>query len=138
MCPPATGMMPTSLAGAKSVHHTYDIFATVTGGDDWIGATPGDAALAVQTLEVTDQQHPEVNPRRNPRPAKPLGVVRPEQIFDELVEPRLGQQPVELLVKRMPRPTRQISRRNPKLRLPLSLPSSQRHRMKPPHSIRSP
>jgi hypothetical protein len=30
-----------------------------------VGAAPGDAALAVQALEVADEQHPEVAPGRN-------------------------------------------------------------------------
>ena len=52
-----------------------------------VGAAPFQAALAVDALEVADQQHAEVAPRRQRWPPSAGGVVGRAQPLDEAVEP---------------------------------------------------
>jgi hypothetical protein len=59
--------------------------------------------LRGNALEVSDKQHPKVNTRSNPRPPV-LRVVLLDQVFHKPVESSLSQQPVETLIKHMPRP----------------------------------
>ena len=60
-----------------------------------VGATPGDAALAIQTLKVTNQHHPKVNSRRNAGPAA-FFVIGGAKLFDELIKTRFGQTSLSL------------------------------------------
>ena len=92
-----------------------------------ITAPPGDSPLRPDPLEVADQQHAEVDARRNARPA-PLRVVRLAQLLDPLVEAPCGQQFIELHVESMSRRDRQARCRDPQFPLPLVVPSPQRHR----------
>jgi hypothetical protein len=59
-----------------------------------VGAAPSDAALALQALEVADQQHPEIASWRNPRPPDTARVGRRAQGLDLAVEAGLVEQPV--------------------------------------------
>ena len=70
-----------------------------------VGTSPGDATLAVDALEVADQQHPEVHARRDRGlAALLLVVVIPlAAAFDPAVELGLGQKLIELPIERMPR-----------------------------------
>src|SRR5580658_10626672 len=65
-----------------------------------VGAAPGNAALAVQPLEVADEEHAEITPRRDARPSALL-VMRRAQALDILVKARLGQHHVEFAVEGM-------------------------------------
>ena len=57
---------------------------------------------SVQALKVTDQQHPEVDSRRDARPSTLLVIARAE-LLDELVKFCLRQDGVEFRVERMTR-----------------------------------
>src|SRR3954469_1324875 len=95
-----------------------------------VSAPPGDPPLAVDPLEIADQEHPEVHARRQRRLAARLlfFVVPPAAILPPAVKARLGQQLVELPVKRMARRPRQLRRSYEQLFLPLTLPPTHRHR----------
>ena len=95
-----------------------------------VGTAPGDAALAVDPLEVAHQQHAEVHARRNGGLAAFLfgGVVLPAATFDPAVEAGFGQQLVELAIKGMPRRFRQTTGHHKQGVLPLPLPATHRHR----------
>ena len=51
-----------------------------------IGRAPGDAAFCVEAFEVTDQQQPEVAPRRQARPTHDRCVEAATEVFDEPIE----------------------------------------------------
>jgi len=53
--------------------------------------TPGDAALGVNALEITNQQQPEIDPWRQTRPAHRLRIKASALRFDEIVEPMCPQ-----------------------------------------------
>jgi hypothetical protein len=72
-----------------------------------VGAAPGDAALGVNAFKVTDEEHAEVSARRNSRPS-PLLVIGPAECLGEVIETALGQDLIELVVKRMTRPGGQL------------------------------
>ena len=94
-----------------------------------VGAPPGDAPLAVDALEVTDQQHAKVHARRNRWLAALLFllVVLLATPFDPVIEVGFGQQGVELLIKRMTRRLRQAVGHDEQRLLPL-LSLTHRHR----------
>ena len=56
-----------------------------------VTATPGDAALRGDALEVADQDHAEVGARRNRGPALLIGVVRAAEQLQPQIALRLGQ-----------------------------------------------
>ena len=94
-----------------------------------VGAPPGDAALAVDPLEVTHQQHAKVHARRNRWLAALLFllVVPLATSFDPAIEVGFGQQSVEPLIKRMTRRLRQAVGHDEQRLLPL-LSLTHRHR----------
>ncbi len=55
-----------------------------------IGATPGDAALRIDPLEVAHQQQPEILPRLQRGPAVIFVVELDAERFDEWVEAAFG------------------------------------------------
>ena len=91
-----------------------------------VGATPFQAALAVDPLEVADQMHPEVAARRQRRPAPLAGVVGRALLLGEAVEPGLDQHRLQAIVEGVPRRARQLRPADHQIRLPLALPP-QRH-----------
>ena len=93
-----------------------------------VGTPPGDAPLRAEALEVAHQQHPEIDARRNSRPAHGVVIVRLTKPFDQLVEVGFSQQFVELAIKDVPFRPRQIVHRDPERRLLLLVAASQRHR----------
>jgi hypothetical protein len=64
-----------------------------------VGATPGDAALRADTLEVADQEHAEVDARWYTGAADVRGVVGRAEVFDEGVEVSFVEDLVEARVK---------------------------------------
>src|SRR5574340_52258 len=92
-----------------------------------VAATPSDAALRADTLEVTHQQHAKVNARRNRRPTQVAMVVRPALPLDPSIKPRLGEKLVQLSIEHMPFRLRQAGGGHPHLLL-LASSLSQRHR----------
>src|SRR5690606_8570627 len=86
-----------------------------------IGHAPRDPALRVQTLEVTNEQQPEVHPGRHARPAVPSAVEAPAEVFQAPVEAVLREQFVQPLVERVTRRLDDLRGGDPKIRLPLSL-----------------
>ncbi len=58
---------------------------------------PRHVAFRLQAFEVAKQQQTEILSR----PSHLLGIERPALCLDKLVEPVLGRQPIELLVKRV-------------------------------------
>ena len=68
-----------------------------------VGHAPANAALAGDSFKEANQQQPEVHARRQRRPPQ-LPVVEPAAVFlAKRVKPRLIQNPIQLLVERMPR-----------------------------------
>lgn len=82
-----------------------------------VGAPPGDAALAVQPLKITDEEHAEVGARGNPDAATSL-VVRSAQVFDERIKLGLGEHGIEPGVEGMAGTAGQFCRRDEKFLLP--------------------
>jgi hypothetical protein len=68
-----------------------------------VGATPGDAALALQALETAHEQHPEVAPGRDRRPPDPARVARRAQTLDLTVEPDVVEHRVQAIVEHLSR-----------------------------------
>ena len=98
---------------------------------------PGDAALAIQVLEVADQEHAEVHTRRNAglAPLLLLGVILLAAPLDPIVEMGLRQQLIQLLIKRVAGRLGQLRRRNKQCFLPLLAPSH-RHEISLPASMK--
>ena len=61
-------------------------------------AAPTDAALGINALEVTQEQHPEIASRWDGRTSQLFGVKRGAEFFDKGVEARFAQKGVQLLV----------------------------------------
>ena len=93
-----------------------------------VGDPPGDAPLRAQALEVADQEHAEIDPRRDARPAQRLRVIRCAPGFHKPVKPMGRQQLIQLRVKRTPRRLRQRVGRHPHLLLLTLGSSTHRHR----------
>ena len=91
-----------------------------------VRAAPLQAALAVDPLEVADQVHAEVAPRRQRRPAPPARVVGRAPRLGEAVEPGLDQHRLQAVVEGVPRRARQLRPAHHQIGLPLALPA-QRH-----------
>src|SRR5215212_9553183 len=77
---------------------------------------PGDAPLAIQSFEVANQKHPEVDSRWDAGPTAFL-VVGCAELFDEVVETSLSQNGIELGVERMTRTGSHLRRSYEHLRL---------------------
>ena len=75
------------------------------------GAAPGDAALAVDPLEVTNEEHPKAGARGNARPPARLVAGRAE-LFGKRIKLRFGEYGVGLGIEGMPRPAHQLGGRN--------------------------
>jgi len=88
-----------------------------------VGAAPLEAALAVDTLEVADQMHAEIAPRRQRRRAYGDSVVGLAERLDEGVKPCLAQHRLQAIVEHMPRRLRQLVPGHQHLLLPRTLPS---------------
>src|ERR1019366_3438511 len=83
--------------------------------------SPSNPALAVDALEIPDQQRPEVDPRRQRRPPVLGRVELCAPALDKLVEALCLQQLIQTLIERMPRSRRQLRVRNPDVFLLLPL-----------------
>ena len=92
-----------------------------------IRRAPRDGALRVQPFEVPDQQQPEVDPRRQPRPAHRLGVKRRAPRLGEVIKATVTQQLIQPRVKRMTGRRRQLGRRHPHGRLSIARSFAHRH-----------
>ena len=79
---------------------------------------PRDRPFRVQALEVAEQQQPEVAPRRQTRPADPVGVELRALTLDKGVETRLVENTIQAFVERVTPAPRQIRARYPHRRLP--------------------
>src|SRR3954454_5783450 len=91
-----------------------------------VGAAPLQAALAVDALEVADQQHAEVPPGRQRGAALPRRVVGRALALDEAVEPGAEQFGLEPVVEYVPWRARHLRPGHQQFWLPTFLPS-QRH-----------
>src|SRR5216683_1826220 len=85
---------------------------------------PRNPPFAVDALEISHQQQAEIPPRRQTRPPHLLRVEARTLLLHVLVKAALLQQPVQLLVERMPHRPRQIRVRDPKFLLSSLLLSS--------------
>ena len=95
-----------------------------------VRATPRNAALAVDALEIADHVHAEVPPRRQRRRAHPRRVVGLAHPFHENVEPGLLQQLLQPVVERVSRRARHLRPR--RHQVPLNrLRPTHRHRRSP-------
>ena len=68
-----------------------------------ITAAPGDGPLRIETLEKADEEHPEVDPRRNARAATSIAIIWTTKILYEFVELCFAEKSVELGIERMAR-----------------------------------
>ena len=82
-----------------------------------IRATPRDAALAVDPLEVADHVHAEIPPRRERRRAHPRRVIWLAHPFNERVEPRFPKQVLQAIVERVSRRARHLRPRRQQIAL---------------------
>ena len=96
-----------------------------------VGAAPLQATFAGDALEIPDQMHPEVSPRRQRRGAHRLGVEGLALALDEAIEPSGRQLRLETVVKDMPRRLGQLIPQHHHLALPSTLPTH-RHGWLPP------
>jgi len=92
-----------------------------------IRRAPRNAAFGIQTLEIADQQKPEVNARRQPRAPHPGRIKLRTDLLHKVVKPVIRQNGVEAFVKRMRRRLRDLSGRNPESFLSLAFLFSQCH-----------
>jgi hypothetical protein len=63
-------------------------------------AVPGDAAFGRKTFQVTEEEHPEINPGRDRGPAA-FGEERPAFLLKPRIETVFIEKPVEFCVKRV-------------------------------------
>src|SRR5258707_8002350 len=63
---------------------------------------PGDASLARDAFKESDQQQPEIHARCQRWPPQLVVIEPAAAALAQLIEPRFVQDPVQLLVKRMP------------------------------------
>jgi hypothetical protein len=88
-----------------------------------VGAAPLQPALAVDALEVADQQHAEVAPRRQRGPAPVRGVVGRTLSLDEAVEPRGDELDLQPVVEDVARRAGHLRPGHQHLRLAIPLPT---------------
>ena len=74
---------------------------------------PRNPALRRQTLEIADEQHPEIPTRTQTRPSQPVRVEGRAQLLDERIESGIRQDPVQPLEVRMPIVRRKVRRVHP-------------------------
>src|SRR5713226_8625937 len=75
-----------------------------------VGHSPADAALAADPFKESDQQQPEIHPRGQRRSPQLRVIEIAALLLAELIEPRVVQHAVQLLVKGMPRCFRPLAR----------------------------
>jgi hypothetical protein len=63
--------------------------------------SPGDTSLGLNAFEVANQEHSEVNARRNSMPAPYLAVVGLTELLDPLIEACFGKQAIEFGIEGM-------------------------------------
>src|SRR5664279_932741 len=88
-----------------------------------VGQAPGDPSFAADALAIADQQRPEIDARRDARPALDRLVEALAKLLDFEVELALCQNLVHLRVERMRRRFGDLFRRHPQLALLGFLPS---------------
>ena len=81
-----------------------------------VGGAPRDPALRVDTLEVPNQQQPEVRAWCQTRAAEHRRIERSALRFDEFIEGVRVQDSIQALVERVPAGRRQLISRNPQSR----------------------
>ena len=81
-----------------------------------IGGAPRDPALGIDAFEVTNQQQPEIRPRRQTRAADRRRVERCTLRFDERVKRMPVEHLIQSLIERMSARDGQLVRRNPQPR----------------------
>jgi hypothetical protein len=101
-----------------------------------VAATPGNATLGVDALEVTHEEHPKVPTRRDRRTAS-LGIVALAEGLDESVEVSLHQELLQPLVEWVACRFRQVPSSDPELLLPFFRSASQCHTAAPFPSTKS-
>jgi hypothetical protein len=74
--------------------------------------------MGADPFEVTDEQHPKVDARRDARTAR-FRVMGLAQRFDPLIEPGSSQQAIQLLIEHVPGRRWQLPGRHSEFRLPL-------------------
>ena len=91
-----------------------------------VGASPRDAAMGGQALEVPHEGHPKEDTRRNRGTPHNSRVKRGAQSLDKGIEVVFGQEPIQRRVERVTGRPRQVRGRHEDLQLPLpfSLPKS--------------
>src|SRR6266851_10081251 len=104
--------------------HLVQSHAQKTAQPQRIRRPPRNPPFAVDALEISNQQQAEIPPRRQTGPPHLLRVEARTLLLHVLVKTALLQQPVQLLVERMPHRPRQIRVRDPKFLLSSLLLSS--------------
>ena len=82
-----------------------------------IGRAPRNRPFRVEALKIAEQQQAKVPTRRETGPSHDLGVERGARTFDERIELRLVEHPIQPSVERVRRTARQILRGHPHRRL---------------------
>src|SRR5207244_2345146 len=75
-----------------------------------VGHSPADAALAADPFKESDQQQPKIHARSQRRPSQLRVIEIAALLLAELIEPRVVQHAVQLLVKGMPWRFRPLAR----------------------------
>ena len=91
-----------------------------------VGASPLDSALRVVTLQIADQVHPEVPPRRARRRPHPRLAIRRAQILGKTIKIGVERNPLKAIIEYVARRSRHLRPRHHQLTLPSPL-SSQRY-----------
>ena len=97
-----------------------------------VGAAPFQPALARDPLEVADQMHPEVPPRRQRRRPQPRRIERLTERLGEGVETGLVQNPLQLVIEDVAGRPRQLVPQHHHLILPRALPTHRHGWPSPP------
>ena len=92
-----------------------------------IGTAPRHATLGIDSFEIADQLHSEVDAWRQPRSAHRLGIEALACLLGKIVKTVFGQNLVHAVVKHMTCRSRQLLGRQPHRLLPMPLSSSDRH-----------
>jgi hypothetical protein len=82
-----------------------------------IGGAPRNRPLRIEALEVPDQQQPKIPARLQPRSPHGRRIKSRAQTFDEFIEWRVVQDPIQSLIERVRRRRRQVRPRDPHARL---------------------
>jgi hypothetical protein len=93
-----------------------------------VSASPGDAALGLDPLEITLQEHTKLNARLNIRTSTDLAVIKLAKLLNPAIEARFFKQLIEFRVEHVPIRTGQIHKGNKQVLLLNDFASTKGHR----------